>query len=71
MFSLNQNSWVTRRESSADERDRMHRIAIREARLATDDRVSVAETARERFASRRIAPAPAATGCNELSACCD
>lgn len=62
MFSMNQNAWVTRRESPAEERDRAHRIAIHEAWLAT---------ARERVASRRIALVPAASsGRVDLTACC-
>lgn len=71
MFSINQNVWVTRRESPAEGRDRAHRIAIHEARLATDDGDTGAAIARRRAPSRGIALVPAASsGGVDLTARC-
>jgi hypothetical protein len=63
--------WLLDREDPQDARDRMHRIALREARIATERRTTVAGTTRPVAVVRRAALAPAGTRSDaDVAACC-
>ncbi len=62
MFYANPTSpWILGREDPAQERDRVHRIALHEARIATDDRRGGAAASRP-AAPGGAGPAPANGG---------
>jgi hypothetical protein len=68
MFPLHTISWTLGREDPGEARDRAHRIALHEARIATDVRPSVASFTREAAPVRRAVPAGAGSTL-DASAC--
>ena len=78
MFRLYASSWLVDRTDPNEDRDRMHRIALHEARIATDARASraddvaraasqrTARLARLRMAMLAISPGTS----RDIAACC-
>jgi hypothetical protein len=71
MFYANPTTpWILGREDPAEERDRVHRIALHEARIATAYRQAVAATRRP-AATGGAGPAPANRSWEaNVAACC-
>ena len=71
MFQTYAISWMIGREGPHEDRDRMHRLAIREAAIATEDRQSLAVTSSSSAPARRLAFAAGGTGQKVgIAACC-
>jgi hypothetical protein len=74
MFHLNPGAWLIGREDPDEDRNRMHRIALHEARIATDYHQSrTADIAlAESHKRARLRPAASSrSGTNlDLAACC-
>jgi hypothetical protein len=72
MFHLHPGAWLIGREDPEEGRNRMHRIAIHEARIATEYREATAEEAlmspARSFAGLRLASSSGPSG--DLAACC-
>jgi hypothetical protein len=65
------NTWFIGHNDAQEERNRMHLEAIREARITTEYRESMAKAAERRPASRRVALAAAGPASSvELCASC-
>ena len=70
MINMNPGAWLVEREDPEEARNRMHRVALFEARIATEYHESVAETAGSAAPIRRIAMALTGRGSGvDLSAC--
>ena len=72
MFHLHPGSFGLGYEDPREDRDRMHRVALHEARVATDHRdgsrndLALADGLR----ARRFRLAPASRGSTDLASCC-
>jgi hypothetical protein len=71
MIHMHADAFLIGRHDLAEERNRMHLVALNEARIATEYRESVAQSARAAGPTRRSAMAGAGTGSTvDLAACC-
>jgi hypothetical protein len=71
MIHMHTDAFLIGRHDANDERNRMHLVALREAKIATEYRESVAETSASAGPAGRAAMAAAGTGSNvDLAACC-
>ncbi|HET9435709.1 MAG TPA: hypothetical protein VFO50_02540 [Candidatus Limnocylindrales bacterium] len=66
---MHPGSWFTGREDPRADRDRAHRVALQEARFATDYRAGASEVVRTASPVRRLSLASAGSNA-DLAACC-
>lgn len=70
MIHMHPETWLIGRRDPQEQRNRMHLVALNEARIATEYRQAVAATAAPAGSARRLAIATG-TGSNvDLAACC-
>jgi hypothetical protein len=68
---LHDVAWMIGREDPGADRNRAHRVALREAQVATDFRSTTVATARSASPVRRLTLATPGTGSSvDLAACC-
>jgi hypothetical protein len=70
MIHMHPQTWLIGRQDPQEQRNRMHLVALNEAKLATEHRLSQAETAAPAGPVRRIALATATGSNTDLAACC-
>jgi len=71
MIHMHTDAFLIGRRNVAEERNRMHLVALHEAKIATEHRESVAQSARAAVPAGRSAMAAAGMGSNvDLAACC-
>jgi len=71
MFEMSPMAWMIGPPNPAEERNRMHLVALREAKFATDNRHGRPGSALSPAARRRIALAGVGTETSaDLAACC-
>jgi hypothetical protein len=71
MIHMHTDAFLIGRHDLHEERNRMHLVALQEAKFATEYRQGTAESAGPAGTSRRAAMLAAGTGSNvDLAACC-
>ena len=71
MIHMHPDAWLLGQHDPVQERNLMHRVALREAKIATEYRKGLAETTRTVSPVRRLATAVTGTGSTtDLAACC-
>lgn len=70
MIHMHPETWLIGRQDPQEQRNRMHLVALNEARIATEYRQAVATTAAPAGSARPLAIATGMGSNVDLAACC-